>query len=86
MAIDNAIDNVVTGIRHREGFEKGFEKGFTDGFSKGYKKHSKLVVKNLLKQGEMNPGAIAAAVGVSIDFVQKVVNENQKKSEAANKK
>jgi len=72
-----AFDNLVTDIRHREGFEKGFEKGFTDGFVKGYKKHSKLVVKNLLKQGGLKPETIATAVGVSLDFVQKIMKEHK---------
>jgi flagellar biosynthesis/type III secretory pathway protein FliH len=73
-----AFDNAVTDIRHREGFEKGFEKGFTEGFAKGFKKHSKLVVKNLLKQGSLKPEAIATSVGVSVDLVEKLAGEQKK--------
>lgn len=72
------FDNAVTDIRFREGFEKGFEKGFGDGFEKGFKKHAKLVVKNLLKQGNLTPETIATVTAIPLETVDKM-SENIKR-------
>ena len=52
--------------------------GFWLLFEKGFKKHAKLVVKNLLKQGNLTPETIATVTAIPLETVDKI-SENIKR-------
>lgn len=70
--------NLENDIRFKQGEEKGIKKGIEKGMEQGEEKKATIAVKNLLSS-TLSHQQIADALEVSLEFVEKIAKEINKK-------
>ncbi len=66
------VYDLETDIRFLQGIRKGQLEGLKEGLQEGEEKARKEIVANLLRLGTLSSEQIAAAAGVSLDFIEQI--------------